>query len=168
VLADGEVLHGVGYRILDGCPLDSERFTALPGDGQQRALSALAGFLDALHAFPLEVARAAGVTETLHSGGYHPGQRNLPAQLAHLLTTAEVARLDAIVAAYERDHPPVAALVHADLKPAHVLCDPAAIAAKTTFFTTLRWMQDLAYDDARRDPTDWTVARLREHLDSLD
>jgi aminoglycoside 2''-phosphotransferase len=126
VLVDGEVLLGVGYRILDGCPLDSEWFTALPAGGQQRALTELAGFLDALHAFPLEAARAAGVIETLHNGGYHRGQRGLPARLTQLLTPAEVARLDAIVAAYERDHQPVAALVHADLKPAHVLCDPAS------------------------------------------
>jgi aminoglycoside 2''-phosphotransferase len=116
---DGRLLFA-GYRVLAGEPLTTEAH-----DG---AFAALAAFLDALHAYPVGAARAAGVSEELTSGGYHPAQRELPGRLAGLLTTREVARLDALFERFERDHRPEripAVLLHSDLKPEHVLRDPA-------------------------------------------
>ena len=123
---DGELLF-VGYRVLPGEPLTPELFAALPGDEQEAAMASLAGFLQALHAFPVESARAAGVGFERVSGGYHPGQRDLPRTLAPHLPAAEVADLEAEFAAYEADHEPSrVALLHSDLKPDHVLYDAAA------------------------------------------
>jgi aminoglycoside phosphotransferase (APT) family kinase protein len=54
-------LRFVGYRVLAGEPLTGDRFDGLGRDAQEQALASLAGFLRALHAFPLDVARHAGV-----------------------------------------------------------------------------------------------------------
>jgi hypothetical protein len=43
--------------------------------------------------------------------------------------------------------------------------DPTVIAAKTRFYETLRWLQDLAYVDSRGDDPASTLDRLRHHLD---
>jgi aminoglycoside 2''-phosphotransferase len=125
---DGELLF-VGYRVLPGVPLTLELLSTLPGDEQDAALASLAAFLQALHAFPVDAARGAGVAHERVSGGYHPGQRDLPRSLAPHLPAAEVADLEAEFAAYEADHEPShlpPALLHSDLKPEHVLYDPAA------------------------------------------
>jgi aminoglycoside 2''-phosphotransferase len=89
-------------------------------------LSSLAAFLRALHAYPVSDARRAGVSEELISGDYHPAQRDLPRQLAGLLTAAEVAVLETVFDGYERVHrpsPAPSALLHSDLKPEHLLHD---------------------------------------------
>jgi aminoglycoside 2''-phosphotransferase len=120
---DGQLLF-VGYRVIRGQPLTHERLSALPAVAQEDILSSLAAFLKALHAYPVSAARRAGVTEQLTSGGYHSAQRDLPRQLAGVLTASEVAELDALFARYERAYPPSTApcaLVHSDLKPDHVL-----------------------------------------------
>lgn len=213
----GRELLFVGYRVLPGVPLTAERVAALGRDDQERALDALAGFLGALHAFPLETARHARVVERMTRGAYHDRQRDLPRQLAHLLTAAEVAHLDGVFARYERDHAPhrqAPGLLHADLKPAHIVYDvsarrvtgvldwgdvslgdpdfdlaviamffgreflgrllahlpsrdPDRVLDKTLFFTTLRWLQDLAYVVERGDhqATAPSLARLRAHVD---
>jgi aminoglycoside 2''-phosphotransferase len=125
---DGELLF-VGYRLLPGVPLTLELLSTLPGDEQDAALASLAAFLQALRAFPVDAARGAGVAHERVSGGYHPGQRDLPHSLAPHLPAAEVRDLEAEFAAYEADHDPSRvppALLHSDLKPDHVLYDPAA------------------------------------------
>jgi aminoglycoside 2''-phosphotransferase len=125
---DGELLF-VGYRVLTGLALTPDLFGTLAGDEQEAALASLAGFLQALHAVPADAARAAGVAYERVSGGYHPGQRDLPRSLAAHLPAAEVAGLEAEFAAFEADHEPsrvAPALLHCDLKPEHVLYDPAA------------------------------------------
>jgi aminoglycoside 2''-phosphotransferase len=191
---DGELLF-VGYRLLPGKPLTPELFAMLPGDEQEAALASLAVFLGALHSFPVDAARAAGVAHERLTCGYHDGQRDLPRSLAPLLTAAEVERLDSAFARYESEHGRLAStMLHADLKPEHVLYDPAArritgvldwgdvclgdpdfdlavisiffgedflarllhhlpdrgrqtVLAKVRFFTTVRRLQDLVYDD---------------------
>jgi aminoglycoside 2''-phosphotransferase len=125
---DGELLF-VGYRVLPGVPLTPELLSTLSGDEQEAALASLAAFLEALHAFPVDAARAAGVAYERVSGGYHDGQRDLPRSLAAHLPTTEVADLEAEFAAYEADHEPrrvPPALLHSDLKPEHVLYDSDA------------------------------------------
>jgi aminoglycoside 2''-phosphotransferase len=205
----------VGYRLIHGRPLTAERLAALDAGAQEAVLGALAGFLGAVHAYPLDVARAAGVREELVKGGYHAAQRGLLGRLSHLLTTGERRELDDWFARFEAEHPPRAALVHADLKPAHVLLDPdagriaavldwgdacvgdpdfdlavisiffgadvqarvaahlpgrdpAVVAAKTPFYTMLRWLQDLAYVDARGDDPAPPLTLLRAQLDRRD
>jgi aminoglycoside phosphotransferase (APT) family kinase protein len=115
----------VGYRALDGAPLTPDRFDGL-GEG---ALASLAGFLRAVHAFPVDAARRAGVGDEQVKGAYHPAQRDLIRGAADVLTAVERARLHAIFDAYEREHLPDArgpVLLHADLKPAHVMYDARA------------------------------------------
>jgi aminoglycoside 2''-phosphotransferase len=202
----------VGYRHLPGSPLTLDALNALPAATQERTLHSLAEFLDALHAYPLTLARAAGVREERCTGGYHPAQRRLPAELAHLLTRSERGRLDEVFTRFESKHRFRTAVVHADLKPEHVMADPrtgqvtgvldwgdvavgdpdfdlavisiffgpefqqrllahlpsrdpTVIAAKTRFYETLRWLQDLAYVDSRGDDPASTLDRLRHHLD---
>jgi aminoglycoside 2''-phosphotransferase len=125
---DGQLLFA-GYRVMRGDPLTHERLCSLPAVAQRHILSSLAEFLKALHAYPVSAARRAGVTEQLITGGYHAAQRDLPRQLAGLLTASEVAHLDELFAHYERTHQPSKApraLLHSDLKPDHVLHDPAS------------------------------------------
>jgi aminoglycoside 2''-phosphotransferase len=118
----------VAYPAIRGEPLNDERLRALHADVQHDMVSSLAAFLNALHAYPVSAARRAGVTEQLTSGGYHAAQRELPGTLAGVLTAPEIAHLDACFARYERVHQPQAApraVLHGDLKPAHVLHDAA-------------------------------------------
>lgn len=211
VAYDGDQPLFVGYRALPGSPLTLEALDALPAAAQQRTLAALASFLDALHAHPLTLARAAGVREERCTGGYHPAQRRLLAELAHLLTRSERERLDDAFTRFESTYRIRAAVVHADLKPEHVMADPrtgqvtgvldwgdvavgdpdfdlaviniffgpefqqrllahlperdpAVIAAKTRFYETLRWLQDLAYSESRGDDPAGTLDGLRHHL----
>jgi aminoglycoside 2''-phosphotransferase len=111
----------VGYRFLRGEPLTPELFFGLGRRAQERVLAELARFLEALHAFPVEAAREAGVGEERLHGAFHPGQRDLPRAVAHLLPRDEVAHLERLIAGFEPDA--ARALLHADLKPAHVLYD---------------------------------------------
>jgi aminoglycoside phosphotransferase (APT) family kinase protein len=119
----------VAYPAIRGEPLDDERLRVLPAEVQHDLVSSLAAFLSALHAYPVSAARRAGVVEQLTSGGYHAAQRELPGMLAGVLTAPEIARLDACFARYEHIHPPQTAscaVLHADLKPDHVLHDAAS------------------------------------------
>jgi aminoglycoside 2''-phosphotransferase len=189
---DGE-LQFVGYRLIRGVPLEH--------DAPETVFAALAGFLQALHSFPLDAARRAGVREEPDQGGYNARQRELHHQLGDLLSREEITLLDAVFERYESEYAPdsvTPALLHADLKPDHVMYDPAAqeltgvldwgdvclgdpdfdlavisiffgepflvrllrhlpdrdpavVLAKAEFFTTLRWLQDLAFDVERGD-----------------
>lgn len=125
---DGRLVFA-GYRCLPGAPLTADVFAGLTADEQEGALEDIAGFLTALHAYPAAAASAAGVAEELLTGGYGPRQRDLHRRLGDLLTAREVARLDAMFDAYERNHEPgrvSPVLLHSDLKPEHVLYDTAA------------------------------------------
>jgi aminoglycoside 2''-phosphotransferase len=125
---DGELVFA-GYRCLPGVPLTAAVFAGLSPDAQEAALAEIAGFLTSLHACPVAAARAAGVAEELLSGAYDPQHRVLHRRLGDLLTDREVARLDAVFDAYERDHQPdrvSPVLLHSDLKPDHVLYDKVA------------------------------------------
>jgi len=124
----GRRLLLVAYRAIPGEPLTDERLRALPAVVQHDMVSALAAFLNALHAYPVSDARRAGVTEQLISGAYHAAQRELPRMLAGVLTAREIAHLDARFARYEQVHEPETApcaVLHGDLKPDHVLYDAA-------------------------------------------
>jgi aminoglycoside 2''-phosphotransferase len=126
--SDTELLF-VAYRSISGVPLTADTLEALARDEQDAALASLAEFLRALHAFPVELARRAGVREERDKGGYNRRQRSLHQGLRGLLSPAEIERLDDTFTRYERDHPPVRltpVLLHADIKPDHVIYDPVA------------------------------------------
>jgi aminoglycoside 2''-phosphotransferase len=124
---DGQLVFA-GYRCLLGAPLSAAVFAGLTPDAQEAALAEIAGFLTALHAYPVAAARAAGVAEELLTGAYDPQHRELHRLLGDVLTAREVARLDHVFDDYERDHQPdrvSPVLLHSDLKPEHVLYDDA-------------------------------------------
>jgi aminoglycoside 2''-phosphotransferase len=126
---NGTELVFVAYRAIPGTPLTAEAFDALGWDEQEAALASLADFLRALHAFPVELARRAGVREERLTGGYNGQQRSLHRELDGVLSAAEMERLDGIFERYERDYEPdrlTPVLLHADLKPDHVMYDPVA------------------------------------------
>jgi hypothetical protein len=134
-LVDGE------WVAISGIPLTADTFDALGPDEQDAALASLAEFLRALHAFPLELARAAGVREERDKGAHNRRQRSLHRDVRGLLSTAEIERLDDTFTRYERDH-----------------------FTKVRFFTTLRWRQDLVYDIEVNGPVDESLQGLRDRL----
>jgi len=84
--------------------------------------------LDAIHRFPVDRARAAGVSFELYKGAYHTAQESLDRELSGML---EPGALDSIAhqrRAFEQVQPrpcePV--LLHADIKPEHLLHDPSS------------------------------------------
>jgi macrolide phosphotransferase len=210
----GDELAFAAYRRLPGAPLTSERFASLQANAQEQVLAGIAGLLRGLHAFPVADAVRAGVQPELLKGAYHEAQRALPGAVESVLGRADAARLADVFERYDRDHRAAdhrAALLHADIKPAHLLIDggrvsglidwgdvclgdpdfdlaviamffghdmlvrllehlpdsdPAEIQAKTWFFTTVRWTQDLAFvmRCGDRDGTAAALQRLREHL----
>jgi aminoglycoside 2''-phosphotransferase len=113
---DGRLVFAA-YRALEGEPLSDAALDALSPAARDRALDELTAVLDAIHRFPLERARAAGVSFELYKGGYHAGQAELPGLVA----------LEAKRRAFEAAQPsaePV--LLHADIKPEHLLHHPAS------------------------------------------
>ena len=162
-----------GYRCLAGVPLTADVFAGLTHDAQEAALADIAGFLTALHAYPGAAASGAGVTEELLTGGYDPRQRALQRRLGDVLTAGEVARLDAMFDAYERDHEPgrvSPVLLHSDLKPEHVLYDTAACRVSGV----LDW-GDVSLGDGDFDLAvisiffgEWFLRRLLPHLRDRD
>jgi len=168
-----EQLIFAAYRMVPGAPLTAAGFNALPARAQDAALADLAGFLNALHAFPVHTARRAGVAEQQLSGAYHPAQRDLPGRVRDLMPAADIARLDDIFARYEQDHRPERAslaLLHSDLKPEHVLYD--TVTHRVT--GVLDW-GDVALGDPDFDLAviaiffgDEFLARLLDHLPTRD
>ena len=164
-----EQLVFAAYRTVPGDPLTAAGFAAVPARAQGAVLAELAGFLNALHAFPVHTARRAGVAEQLLSGAYHPAQRDLPGRVRDLMPAADIARLGDIFARYERDHRrerAALALLHSDLKPAHVLYDSV-----TQCVTGVLDWGDVALGDPDFDLAviamffgDEFLARLLEHL----
>jgi aminoglycoside 2''-phosphotransferase len=125
----GTELLFVAYRSISGSPLTADTFAALGPDEQDAALASLAECLRALHAFPVELAQRAGVREERDKGAYNRRQRSLHHEVGGLLSPAEIERFDDTFTRYERNHAPdrlTPVLLHADLKPDHVIYDPVA------------------------------------------
>jgi len=130
----------VGYRALSGVELAAGRFRALPAADQERCATDLAGFLRAVHAFPVEAATRAGIptcaypfcaTEDGTSEGGAPEQyrRDLDRLLSHpeldRPTGAACARLLAEHLDDPRNLAQPLALLHNEVSQDHVLVDPA-------------------------------------------
>jgi aminoglycoside phosphotransferase (APT) family kinase protein len=117
------------YRLLDGVPLSLPALAGLSDGARVRAFDELADMIDALRRVPLQHAEAAGVHVRHHEGFGHPSQRELHRRHSARLGTEAVARIEALWCAYEtaRDEDTAPeTLVHADLKPEHVLHDPSS------------------------------------------
>jgi len=116
----------VAYRALDGEPLSDAALSALSPSARVRALGELAALLDAIHHFPVERARAAGVSLERYKGAYHAAQENLDRELSGMLEPGELDSIARQRRAFGRAQPrpcePV--LLHADIKPEHLLHDP--------------------------------------------
>jgi aminoglycoside phosphotransferase (APT) family kinase protein len=117
------------YRLLEGEPLSDAALAALLPSHRERALDELDALLDCIHRFPLQRARAAGVSFELYKGAYHETQHGLQRELDGILSVGD---LDAIArqrsafecAQRQCSFPPV--LLHGDIKPAHLLHNPAS------------------------------------------
>lgn len=123
---DGQLVF-TAYRALEGAPLSDAALTALSPPARARALDELGALLDAIHRFPVDRARGAGVSLEPCKGGYHAGQENLERELSEMLTATELT-----VIAHQRrvfqemqPAPCTPVLLHADIKPAHLLHDPS-------------------------------------------
>jgi aminoglycoside 2''-phosphotransferase len=123
---DGELVFSA-YRALEGEPLSDATLDTLAPPARARALDELAALLDAIHAFPVDRARAVGVSFELLHGAYHAAQEGLVGELSGSLTPAERAAIARQRRAFESVQPrPFApVLLHADIKPTHLLHDPA-------------------------------------------
>jgi aminoglycoside phosphotransferase (APT) family kinase protein len=123
---DGQLVFSA-YPALEGEPLSDAALSALSPPARARALDELAAVLDAIHGFPVERAQAAGVSFELCKGGYHAGQEHLERELPEIPDAAELATITRQRRAFEDAQPrPFApVLLHADIKPAHLLHDPA-------------------------------------------
>jgi aminoglycoside 2''-phosphotransferase len=124
----GRQLVFCGYRALEGEPLSDAALSALSPSARARALDELAALLDAIHRFPVERARAAGVSFELYKGAYHSAQENLERELCGMLDSTERARIARERRAFEnaQPHPSTPVLLHADIKPEHLLHDPSS------------------------------------------
>jgi aminoglycoside phosphotransferase (APT) family kinase protein len=117
------------YRFLVGVPLSVDALASLSEKARTRALDDVAAVLDALRMISIDAAAAAGASEHPDHGFGHPGQRELHHRHATLLGAANVQRVEALWIEYERSgiggRDSRRVLTHADLKPEHVLHDPA-------------------------------------------
>jgi aminoglycoside phosphotransferase (APT) family kinase protein len=117
------------YRLLEGEPLSDASLAALAPRARERALDEFAALLRAIESFPLQQARAAGVTFELYAGAYHEAQRTLELQLHENLGADDLAAIARQRRAFERSllgRDQSAVLLHADIKPEHLLHDPAS------------------------------------------
>ena len=113
-----------GYEVLRGEPLTAGLFFGLERVVQDRILEELYEFLMALHAIPPGSVEA--LNEEKLTGAYNGKQRRLHHELSAILAPEEVREIEGIFESYERSNPDSArksAVIHADLKPAHVLVD---------------------------------------------
>jgi aminoglycoside phosphotransferase (APT) family kinase protein len=125
--ADGKLVF-IAYRMLEGEPLSDATLAGLSPPARERAVDELAALLEAIHRFPVPLAKSAGVSFELYKGGYHEAQQDLLRELDGMLGAAE---LDAIAhqrTAFFHAQPassgPV--LLHADIKPSHLFHDPGS------------------------------------------
>jgi aminoglycoside 2''-phosphotransferase len=139
------------YRALEGEPVSDAALSAL--EPAARALDELAALLDAIHRFPVDRAQAAGVSFELCKDGYHAGQANLEHELDGMLDASELAAIAGQRAAFEeaQPHPSTPVLLHADIKPDHLLHNP-----KTGALTGL-----LDWGDASLGSADFDLAIIR-------
>jgi aminoglycoside phosphotransferase (APT) family kinase protein len=117
------------YRLLEGEPLSDAALAALAPRARERTLDELAALLGAIHSFPLARSRAAGVSFERHAGAYHEAQRGLERQLHDILGPGELAAIARQRGAFEHlqaGREQSAVLLHADIKPDHLLHDPAS------------------------------------------
>jgi aminoglycoside 2''-phosphotransferase len=117
----------VGYPMLKGVALEKNTFGAMQINKQEQTLKDLASFMQNLHCFSVKLAKECGVREELYQGAYHQEQQQLCEQFQHLLSPEEIAKIKASFAAYENEGDNISylpALLHADLKPEHILYDP--------------------------------------------
>jgi aminoglycoside 2''-phosphotransferase len=123
---DGRLVF-CAYRALDGQPLSDAALSALAPSARTRALDELTAVLDAIHRFPASVARATGVSLELRKGAYHPAQQALQYELAAMLDPSEHATIARQHHAFDlaQRQASTPALLHADIKPAHLLHNPA-------------------------------------------
>lgn len=116
-------------RMLVGVPLSVDALETLSEKARKRALDHLAAVLDALRMVSLDAAGGAGASVRADHGFGHPGQRELHHRHATLLGAANVERVEGLWIDYERSgsggRHSRRVLAHADLKPEHVLHDPA-------------------------------------------
>jgi aminoglycoside 2''-phosphotransferase len=124
----GRELGFSAYRALEGEPLSDAALSALSPSARARALDELAALLAAIHRFPVERARAAGVSFELCNGAYHAAQENLERRLSGLLDSIELAAIARQRNAFEdvQPHPSRPVLLHSDIKPVHLLHDPSS------------------------------------------
>jgi aminoglycoside 2''-phosphotransferase len=123
----GQLVFGA-YRALEGEPLSDAALSALAAPARARVFDELTALLDAIHSFPVERARAAGVSLELLKGAYHAAQQDLGGELLRTLTRAERAVIARQRRAFEsvQRRPFTPVLLHADIKPEHLLHDPAS------------------------------------------
>jgi len=119
-----------GYRKIGGVPLSREHFAS---DHTQRLVRQLAGFLSALHRFPLQLAREVGLPLNGAQEWREDYQR-----LFEQVRNAVFPGLDAPVQAkwsarwnefleHEENFHFAPVLVHRDLTMEHILCDPDSL-----------------------------------------
>jgi aminoglycoside 2''-phosphotransferase len=123
---DGQLVFSA-YRALDGQPLSDAALSALVPAARTRALDELTAVLDAIHRFPPSVARAAGVSFELRKGAYRPAQQGLEHELAGMLDPGQRATIARLRHGFELEQQQASTpvLLHADIKPAHLLHNPA-------------------------------------------
>jgi aminoglycoside phosphotransferase (APT) family kinase protein len=117
------------YQLLEGEPLSDAALAALVPPHRERALDELTALLNSVHGLPLHCARAAGVSFELYKGAYHESQQRLQRDLDGLLSVAELNAIASQHSAFEHAQSetlPSLALLHADIKPAHLLHDPSS------------------------------------------
>jgi aminoglycoside phosphotransferase (APT) family kinase protein len=123
--AKGQLVFSA-YRMLEGEPLSDAALAGQSRRVRERALDELAALLEAIHRFPLVRGRAAGVSLERYKGGYHEAQQALQHAVDGMLGAAEFDSIARQHSAFERARQtrsgPV--LLHADIKPAHLLHDP--------------------------------------------
>jgi aminoglycoside 2''-phosphotransferase len=121
--------HGfLGYRLLEGIPLDELAGRSL-GEGMAHEVAgSLAPFLAFLRRFPVVVAVEAGADHTSFREDYRSDWDRAREEVYPLLDKSLRRRLTQLYDEYlgdERNFEQPPALLHGDLWPEHILCDPS-------------------------------------------
>ena len=123
--AQSNGLPFVGYRAIQGEPLEAELFEGLSAVDRERALTTLAGFLQGVHRFPVGQADAMGVGR-LSTRAWVSEAWDGAAQALPLLNAATAASLRRMVEAFltdEGNFEGAPTLLYADFAPEHILFD---------------------------------------------
>jgi aminoglycoside 2''-phosphotransferase len=113
-----------GYRLLPGEAMTRERFNKLEPHVQQRLFQELYDFLMSLHG--VDPAKVPVLKEEALVGVYNQTQRHFHDRLSQLIESEVVHKIEAVFMAYEANLANLStglAVIHSDLKPAHVLFD---------------------------------------------